>query len=414
MKQLLFGAASAAHQVEGNNKHSDWWDFEERVLSKIGISSGIATNHYNLYEDDFELARQLGHNAHRFSIEWARIEPAQGKVDFSVIEHYRKVLRSLRRLNIKPVVTLLHFTLPLWFVQMKGFADSKKNIELFVEYAKFVVTELKDELEYIITINEPEVYAYNSYLTGNWPPQKKSSLINLKVINNLAEAHNKLYKELKSINPDFKISIAKNNQVFEAVRKNKITDTLLQKYFNYTWNHKFLNLIKHNLDFIGLNYYFYRAVKFDKTLIRNFYQYPYPTPRRTDTDWEVYPKGIYDIVKDLHQKYKLPILVTENGVADDRDKLRQSTLRETLEWLFKAKDEGVDILGYLHWSLTDNFEWDKGFKPRFGLIRIDYNNLSRTIRPSALLYKELIEYYSKKYSQKADQPKKNKRILAFE
>lgn len=404
MKNFLFGAASSAHQVEGNNKHSDWWEFEQRVLSKIGISSGLATDHYNRYEDDFTLAKQLGHNAHRLSIEWARIEPAQGKIDYNALEHYRTVLRTLKRMNITPIVTLWHFSTPLWFNEIGGFCDKHKNIEHFIDYAKFVVSELKEDLEYIITMNEPIVYAYNGYLTGDWPPQKKSFATYMRLISILADSHNKLYKELKTINPKFKISIAKNNQIFEAVRKDKIADNLLQKYFHHSWNHKFLNKVKHNLDFIGLNYYFYRSVRFDKTLIRNFYQYPYPTPRRTDMNWEVYPKGIYLTVKDLHKKYKLPIIVTENGVADDKDKLRQSVLKETLEWLFKAKDEGVDIQGYLHWALTDNFEWDKGFKPRFGLIKIDYNNLSRTIRPSALLYKDLIEKYTKKMENQKKAP----------
>ncbi len=396
MKNFLFGAASSAHQVEGNNKHSDWWDFEAKILSKVGISSGIATNHYNLYEEDFTLAKQLGHNAHRFSIEWAKIEPAQGKIDFSVVEHYKKVIRTLHKKHITPIITLHHFTLPLWFAKQGGFLH-KKNIQTFIEYAKFIINELKDEnIKYIITINEPNIYAYQSYLIGKWPPQKKNYFKYTKVLNNLAEAHNKLYKELKLIDENFKISIAKNIQVFKPERKRKIMDRLLTKYSNYSWNEKFLNSTKQNLDFIGINYYFYTNVKFNRHILKNAYQELYPTPRKTDLNWPVYPKGIYKITKHIYKKYNLPIIITENGIADDKDKLRQSMIKETLEWLFKAKEEGVNITGYIHWSLTDNYEWDSGFKPRFGLIKIDYNTLARLIRPSALLYKTLIEKYQNK------------------
>lgn len=395
MAEFLFGATTSAHQVEGNNYSSDWWEFEKRVLSKQGFQSGKAANHWELYEEDFALAKELGHNCHRLSIEWAKIEPEEGKIDFSVIDHYKKVLSCVKKNGMTPIVTLWHFTMPLWFAKKGGFLN-KKNLHVFVDYAKFITAELKDHLEYVITINEPVVYAYQSFLTGNWPPQKKKYRLYKKVLKNLASVHNKTYHVLKSRNPELKISIAKNNQVFEPARKNNAFDLLFVKYFEYDWNHSFLNRTRHNLDFIGINYYFYRAVKFTRTLAKKFYQFPYPTCRKTDMDWEVYPKGMYLTLTDIWKRYKLPIIVTENGVADSKDKLRESMIKETLEWLFKARDEGVDVRGYLHWSLLDNFEWDSGFNPEFGLIKVDYKNFARSVRPSALMYKKLIEKYTKK------------------
>jgi len=178
-------------------------------------------------------------------------------------------------------------------------------------------------------------------------------------------------------------------------------DNLLVKYFKYSWNHKFLNQTKKYLDFIGLNYYFYRSVKFKSSLAKQFYQLPYPTCQKTDMDWEVYPKGIYLMINDLWKRYKLPIIITENGVADSKDKLRESMIKETLQWVFKAKKEGADIRGYIHWSLIDNFEWDSGFSPEFGLIKVDYKNFSRSIRPSALVYKDLINKYSNQFKKLA-------------
>ncbi|MBU0668266.1 glycoside hydrolase family 1 protein [Patescibacteria group bacterium] len=395
MSDFLFGAATSAHQVEGDNRFSDWWDFEKRVLSRKKIRSGKASNHWELFEEDFKLAKELGHNCFRFSIEWAKIEPQEGQIDFDAINHYKEVLESLKEKNITPIVTLFHFSLPKWFAQKGGFLN-KKNLHIFVDYAKFITDELKQYLEYVITINEPVVYSYQSYLQGKWPPQKKKYLLYKKVLRNLAKVHIKTYHVLKNRNPKLKISIAKNNQVFEPARKGSPMDNLLVKYFEYDWNHQFLNRIRKCLDFIGLNYYFYRAVKFTSSLSKKFYQFPYPTCRKTDMDWEVYPKGIYLMTKDLWKKYKLPIIITENGVADSKDKLRESMIKETLQWLFKAKKEGVDIRGYLHWSLIDNFEWDSGFSAEFGLIKVDYENFARSIRPSALVYKDLIKKYSSK------------------
>ncbi len=403
MQEFLFGAALSAHQAEGGNIHNQWYEFEQKILSKKNIKSGKSSNHYELYEEDFELARQLGHNAHRLSIEWARIEPEEGKIDFQEIQHYRKVLKSLKEKNIKPVVTLFHFSLPVWFCKKGGFLN-KKNISRFIEYSKFIVGELKDDIEYIITINEPQVYAYQGYLLGKWPPQKRKYFAYVKIIKNLVKAHKWTYNELKTINPNFKISIAKNNQVFVPARKNHPMDNAITNYFDYTWNYHFLNKIHKHLDFIGLNYYFYRGVKFTPTLARKFYQFHYPTCRKTDMDWEVFPKGIYMLLNELHKRYRLPIMITENGVADDTDKLRQDVITETLEWVFKAKKEEVDVIGYLHWALLDNMEWNEGFKYRFGLIKVDYNNYTRSIRPSALLYKQLIDKYTAQMAKTA--PKK--------
>ncbi len=397
--KFLFGAALSAHQAEGGNTHNQWYEFERKVLSKKNIKSGKAANHYELYDEDFSLAKQLGHNAHRFSIEWSRIEPEEGKINFQEIEHYRKVIKSLKEKGLTPILTLFHFTLPVWVYKRGGFLN-KKNIHRFIEYSKFIVTTFKDDIDYIITINEPQVYAYQGYLLGKWPPQKRKYLAYFKILRNLAKTHKWLYKELKTIRPDLKISIAKNNQVFEPARKNNPFDNAITNYFDHTWNYHFLNKIKNHVDFIGLNYYFYRGVKFTKTLAKKFYQFHYPTCRKTDMDWEVYPKGIYQILKELDKRYNLPVMVTENGVADDSDKLRQVVLPETLDWVFKAKKERINVIGYLHWSLTDNMEWDEGFKYRFGLIKVDYNNYTRSIRPSALIYKDLIDKYTKEMEEK--------------
>ncbi|MCC6643940.1 glycoside hydrolase family 1 protein [Candidatus Peregrinibacteria bacterium] len=401
MPNFFFGASLSAHQVEGENIHSDWWEFEQNILKPEGKDvSGQATNHWELYETDFHLAHQLGHNAHRLSLEWAKIEPVQGQIDYDVIKHYKKVFESLDKNKLTPIVTLFHFTLPKWFADNGGF-ENKDNIRHFVNYCKFIGTTFRDELKYIITINEPEIYAYHGYLIKKWPPQKdKYSLFN-KVLKNLAKAHNQAYDDLKAIKPDFQVGVAKNNQVFRPDRPTNIFDNLIALFFRKHWNFYFLDLIKHRQDFIGLNYYFYRCVRADIHLIEQFCQVSYPTSRKTDMDWEVYPKGLYLMLKEIYKRYKKPIIITENGVADHLDMLREDVIKEGLDWIFKAKEEGVEVFGYMHWALTDNYEWDSGFDPKFGLIKIDYkDNFVRTIRPSGLLYRDLIKKYQKQLGEK--------------
>ncbi len=406
MNQFFFGASLSAHQVEGNNIYSDWWEFEQKVLKPKGIDvSGDGTRHWDLYEEDFKLAQRLGHNAHRLSLEWAKIEPEEGKIDYEVINHYKHVLKYLINHGITPIVTLWHFTLPKWFADKGGFAK-KDNLRDFVNYCKFIGTEFRYLLKFIITINEPIIYSYNSYMDGVWPPQQKSYWKTMKIINHLILAHKRSYHALKGINPEYMVGIAKNNQVFRLERKKNVLDLGMMKYINYIWNHRYLDKCKQHLDFIGLNYYFYHCVKVDTNLVNNFYQFSYPTTRRTDMNWEVYPKGLYITTQNLAKRYKLPIIITENGVADRNDKLRTDFIKEGLYWIFKSRADGADIFGYLHWALTDNFEWAFGYKPRFGLIEVEYKDYNRTIRPSALVYQELIKKYQK---QIADESAGNKK-----
>lgn len=389
---FYFGAGCSAHQCEGQNTRSDWWEFERTALADKGVFSGLAANHYELFDQDFELAERLGHDAHRFSIEWAKIEPEEGRIDPEAIAHYHRVFASLKKHGLAPFVTLWHFSLPKWFSDKGGF-EKKENLRYFIEYGKRMADEYAAEMTYIITMNEPNVYAYHGYVVGKWPPARKDRRQYETVLRNLVEAHKLLYRELKTRWPRLEIGVTQNNQVFKAARPFHPLDRFVKRYLEYKWNHFFLDRIRDSLDFIGLNYYFFRCVKFERALAKDYYQYQCPTPFVTDMGWEVYPEGISPMLDDLARRYRKPIIVTENGVADAQDRLRSDYIRETLEWLFAARERGAPVFGYLHWSLTDNFEWDRGFAPRFGLIEVNYADLMRTIRPSAWRYKELIERY---------------------
>jgi beta-glucosidase len=370
-KGFLWGSATAAYQVEGGNIYSDWNDY---------YPAGIACDHYHKYEEDFDWVVKLNQNAHRFSIEWARIEPEEGKFSQIEIEHYRKVLLALKQRNIKAMVTLFHFTLPKWFAQKGGFAK-KKNIYYFQRFANKVFDEYKDLADFWITINEPYVYVGQGYFAKIWPPQKRNPILYLKVLKNLILAHKLIYKDFHQKDNRVLVGIVKNNQFFEPYNKKSILDRFSVKIADWWQNQYFLSKIKNHFDFIGLNYYFHHKIKFP-FFIKN------DNKIVSDIGWEIYPKGIYYVLLGL-KKYNLPIYITENGLADKNDRLRKDFIKNHLYWVWRAIQDGVDVRGYFHWSLIDNFEWEKGFEPRFGLIEIDYQTLERKPRKSAFYYAEI-------------------------
>ncbi len=367
---FLWGAATASYQVEGGIENNDWTQAARE--GKVPPAS-IACDSYNLYEKDFYFAKSLGHNAHRLSIEWARIEPEEGKFDYKEIEHYRKVLMSLTAHGLEPFVTLWHFTLPDWFAQRGGFlAPHAKTY--FVRYCGYVVERLGELANYWITINEPMVYASNGYSKGQWPPFEKNIFDFINIANVLATSHNLVYEKIKNLRPSLQVGIAKNNICFESNKK--ILNRLASKFMNYFWNLHFLNKISRHQDFIGLNYYFYK--KFGSK----------PRLPKSDMGWNIYPKGIYNVLLQL-KKYHKPIYITENGLADAKDDKREKFIKDHLRWIYQAIQEGIDVRGYLYWSLLDNFEWAHGYGSKFGLIEVNPKTMGRKVRPSARKYAKI-------------------------
>lgn len=391
-KNFLWGASTASHQVEGDT-HNQWSEWEqspsrlaqlerEGLISKYGkdnFISGRAANHYNRFEEDFRLAKELGHNATRISLEWSRIEPREGEFDAKAVEHYRRVIASIRKNGMEPFVTLWHWTFPIWFRDKGGF-ERRENIKYFTRYAGRIARELQD-VKFWLTLNEPEIVTNMSYLRGLWPPQVKSPLLTLRVFHNLIYTHRMAYQSMKSVNPSFQVGIAKNNTYYEAYGS-KWQNVLVKKFMDWAINFYFLNRIREHQDFIGLNHYSHNRIK-------NFKLNQNENRRTSDMGWELYPEAIYHVLMDL-QKYHTPIYITENGLSDAKDSQREWFITETLKNLCRAIADGVDVRGYLHWSLMDNFEWAHGFWPRFGLIEIDQKTLVRKIRPSALVYRKFI------------------------
>jgi len=390
-KDFLWGAATASHQVEGNN-YNDWSEWEksqkrtdylrsEGLVEKYGLEnfiSGRACDHYNRFQEDFKIAKKLGHNATRFSIEWSRIEPEEGKFNEKEIEHYKKVITTLKEIGIEPFVTLWHWPIPIW-LRNKGGWQYGKIPDYFARYTEKIVNAFGSDVKFWITLNEPEIYARYSYLSGVWPPQKKNLISYLLVIHNLIRAHRKAYKIIKKLNQSAQIGIAKNNTYFEAYQ-NKLINRVLKKNIDWWRNFYFLNRIKNHQDFIGLNHYLHNRINYGFNKNEN--------EKVSDMRRELYPEAIYYVLMDL-KRYNKPIYITENGLADAGDQKRGWFILETLKNVSRAIGEGVDVKGYLHWSLMDNFEWDNGFWPRFGLLEIDYKTLERKVRPSANFYRDI-------------------------
>jgi len=388
-KGFFWGAATSAYQVEGDNLNCDWWEWEKRIgLQEV---SGQACRHYHLYKQDFALARSLNHNAHRLSIEWSRIEPEEGKFSQQEIGHYRDVILSLKELNIEPIVTLHHFTNPLWFAKLGGWLN-KNAPRYFLRYVENIAQALGDKVNYWVTINEPMVYVYHAYILGAWPPQKRSFFKAKKVTHNLATAHIRAYKLIRSIyqrrNLAFpSVSIAQNLQAFiscSPTLKNKLSVFLKDKSFNFEFLER---LVRYRaLDFIGVNYYTRSLVDVEgwgmKNLLLDTCKKNHSVLTKNSMGWDIYPEGLYHLLLKL-KKYRLPMFILENGICTEDDNARWDFIAAHLKHMHRAMTEGAKILGYIYWSLLDNYEWDKGFGPHFGLIEVDCNSYKRTVRESA-------------------------------
>ena len=396
-KGFYWGAATASYQVEGGIENTDWAKAAREGRVPV---CGRACDHYHRYEEDFDIAKSLGHNAHRLSIEWARIEPEEGKFNEKEIEHYRDVLNALRARGIEPFITLWHFTLPLWFSESGGF-ERKDSPEVFARYCAYVVSKLNDLCKNFSTINEPNVFGSNGWLRGSWPPFKRfaltdlvsitnsgrtyesranrgfsSLLLYLRVMKNLAQAHNRAYVEIKRVAPQVDVSIVKHVILFHA-NWNPV-NKLIARIANYFWTYRFMNRVHDYCDSIGLNYYFHK--KFGDTA----------TYVKTDMDWDIYPEGIESALVMLH-RYGKSLYVSESGIADARDDRRADYILRQVRATHRAIKRGVDVRGHMYWSLLDNYEWALGFEKRFGLVEVDYKTLKRTVRQSAYIYKKICE-----------------------
>ncbi|GAB6101653.1 glycoside hydrolase family 1 protein [Thermococcus atlanticus] len=393
-KSFLFGTATSSYQIEGDNVWSDWWYWAEK--GKLP-PAGKACNSWELYEKDIELMATLGYRAYRFSIEWGRVFPEEGRPNEEALMRYQRIIDLLNGKGITPMLTLHHFTLPTWFA-IKGGFEKEENLEHWRSYIELIADSIEG-VELVATFNEPMVYVVASYVEGMWPPFRRNPLKAEKVAANLIKAHAIAYEILHG---KFRVGIVKNRPHFvpasESERDKKARDEI-----DYTFNRSLLDGIltgefrgfmrtfdvpASGLDWLGMNYYNIMKVKAVRNPLKRFAVEDANVSRKTDMGWSVYPRGIYDGLKAFSE-YGLPLYVTENGIATLDDEWRIEFIVQHLQYVHKAIEDGIDVRGYFYWSLIDNYEWAEGFRPRFGLVEVDYDTFERRPRRSARIYGEI-------------------------
>ncbi len=409
---FLWGTATSAHQVEGNNTNNQWWEWEQ-LPNKIwhGDRSGLACDWWRRAEQDFALMQQLNLNTHRLSVEWSRIEPQPGHFDPAAIERYRQMLSDLRARGLKPMVTMHHFTNPLWLERAGGW-EQPEVVTRFQNYVRYTVSALRDLCDLWLTVNEPLVYLAQGWFRGIWPPEKPLALSALRVYRHLLLAHGAAYQTIHALQPDANVGAALAIRHFQPSNPERRLDRFAAGIKRYVGEDVWLRSVADgrirfplgvgdyhhalagSMDFIGVNYYTSDLVRFTPDPRSLFGREHYaPNAEFSDRGWrgiysQLAPEGLYEIVRELGA-YAVPIYITENGLPDHDDDQRPRWLLAHLAQLHRAIREGSDVRSYYHWTFTDNFEWSEGWGLRFGLIELDPATQVRTIRPSGRMLAEI-------------------------
>lgn len=413
-RAFLWGTATAAHQVEGGNENNDWWQLEQRPDAIWhGDISGQACGWWEHAEADFDLAARMGQNTHRLSVEWSRIEPQEGQFDPAAIGRYRQMISSLRARGLEPMVTLHHFSTPLWMARQGGWTN-RRIIDHFRRFVRHTVAALSDLVHFWCTINEPAVYATEAYIVAIHAPAEKGKGKALCAMRHMLLAHGAAYDLIHKLQPDAQVGLAKNIRLFDPASRSPL-DVAGARLIDAFFNRLVLRSLARNrlafplgfrrlartaqssicLDFIGLNYYTRDRVRFDLRAPGELFLRRFPTPGAETSDdgqdgtyGEVYPEGLYRALQRV-APMKAPIYVTETGLPDADDDQRPRFLLTHLAQVHRAITDGLDIRGFYHWSLLDNFEWNEGWDLRFGLVAFDPLTGNRRIRPSGKLYSEI-------------------------
>ena len=390
---FLWGTASAAHQVEGDNRNCDWWEFEQqpgRIAN--GDTSEVACDHYHRYREDFSLLRELSQNAHRLSIEWSRIEPSEGEFDSRQIRHYRDVLGELREQGIQPMVTLHHFTNPLWFAR-KGGWRAPGSARAFLPFVNRLADELGDLVSMWCTINEPGIYGANGWITGEFPPARRGDIAGFyRVTANMRRAHELAYAAIKRRWPDTPVGLSHHKFLFMPAtprRRDRWAAQTAQLVVD-RWPvapGRLRKIVEATSDFIGIAHYWgqYCALDLRRPQDQFIRRFNAPGAMVSDFGFSVDPSWMRAVLNELKGLGK-PVYITENGLATNDDERRQRYLTDILTNVHLAIQDGVDVRGYFHWTNMDNFEWARGYEQHFGLIGVDRKTLERTIKPSGRLY----------------------------
>lgn len=397
------GAASASAQIEGGNLRHNWMDWYEKGRIRDGASPGRANDHLHRWKEDIDLMADMGIRIYRLSIEWARIEPAQGSYDTSAVEWYRQLLEYIKSKGIAPLLTIHHFTNPLWFEETGGFTNPA-NIPVFLGFVEYAVRRLGDLADEYVTINEPGVFAIMGYYAGIFPPGKHSMQLTARVQSVMASCHVQAYKLIHSLRREMgftntKVGFAHAIRPVEPKSRGnlwhrlcaRIVDHMIQSALTkacllgrFVFPLKRYTDIKPGeySDFLGLNYY-------TRSTVSGLADGTRAGAPINDLGWEIYPQGIEYCARLMHNALPRPIYITENGTCDNNDAFRCRFIYEHLKIL---SESDLPVERYYHWCFTDNFEWCEGESARFGLVHVDYPTQTRMIKKSGRFYSAIIEH----------------------
>lgn len=431
--EFMLGAATAAHQVEGNNIYNDYWVQEQVPHSIFNEPSLDAVDHYNRYEEDIRLMAEAGLNTYRFSIEWARIQPERNVWNEVEVEHYRKVLRCCHENGIRPIVTMMHFSSPKWLISMGGW-ENPDVVELFATYCRRLAKELGNEMEYVCTINEANMRLQLASLMkdmmkrmqgmsaggqntgGKETGGRESEVqvgINLNKKNMMlgmmecAQAFGlsnpmDMHTFVSQCTPEGDLLVMKAHEAARDAMKEECPDLKIgltlslhdmvprpggEVFAEKEWDDEFLHYLPYiqNDDFLGVQCYTRKF--FDENGVAE----PPAGAPRTQMGYEDYPAAIGNVVRKVAESFKGDLIVTENGIATDDDARRCAFIREAADSLQQCIEDGIPLKGYMYWSLLDNFEWQKGFAMTFGLIAVDRSTQMRYPKESLKVLGSLAE-----------------------
>jgi beta-glucosidase len=409
---FIWGTAVCSHQAEGHNVHSDWWEFEHQGKIKDGAVSGPAADMLNRYPEDFALMEQYGYNGFRLSVEWARIEPEQGRFSEEALLHYENVMKEMRKRNIKVCLTLYHWVLPKWVADSGGWT-APGCVRWFQRYVRRVVQRLFPYVDLWCTLNEPTAPLFAGYVAGVFPPEKRSWPLACRVYRNLLRAHvaahTEIMQESEKLGADKQplIGIAHAINYVEPRNPDNPVESKIHEFFDFMHNRVFVESMKtgcipfpfgigekiHGLagsySYMGVNYYYRMTLQLPKKWPPgDLIDFLYVEGRETTgMGYESFPPGFYEVLKYM-SGFDVPLYITENGCADadQDDVLRRRYLVRHLAQMHRAIKDGMDIRGYFQWSYIDNFEWLYGFEKKLGLFALEPGTLNRIPRPSATMY----------------------------
>ena len=410
-----WGTATSSYQVEGHITNNDWWKAaQDGGFIYQNQVAGIACDWWNRAEEDFDRMADMGQNAHRLSIEWSRVEPEPGVWDKDAIHRYREMVSGLVNRGIEPMITLHHFTNPLWMVE-KGGWENPESVEWFTQYARQIIYALGDLTPIWCTINEPAVMLSNAYGLGRWPPGKRSLRSAIQSAIHVAQAHAKTYHLLHEFVPNPQVGFAKHMIVWEPYRWWMPTDVIGMVFIRHFFNRLFLHLVlegilrvpgkrpllmptlRNTTDWLGVNYY--QRYRIFTNLLGGEHNLFLELKNKPNFlggpgGWgEIHAYGLFDILARLWKRYRLPIRITENGIPDALDEHRPAFIANHLKEIWRAINLKVPVEGYYFWSLLDNYEWTEGYDPRFkfGLFEVDFQTQERRLRQSGHLYQAICQ-----------------------